>query len=98
MRRVFLNLDESFSDMSSEIVWTLFFRDESKYFLIKESRFLDTADTDDDRSELDSHRLFHFIDIVDSIDREGTSYEKSDTDMLIEEKVSCDHSRHELYI
>lgn len=55
MRRVFLDLDESFSDIPREIVRTFFFRDESEYFLIKESRFLDTMDTDDDWSELDFH-------------------------------------------
>jgi hypothetical protein len=55
MRRVFLYLDESLSDMSSEIVRTFFFCDESKYVLIKYSRFLDAMDTDDDRSELNRH-------------------------------------------
>lgn len=55
MRRVFLDLNESFSNMSSEIVRTFFFCDKSKYFLIKESKSLDTMDTDDDWSELDTH-------------------------------------------
>jgi hypothetical protein len=42
--------------------------------------------------------LFYFAYIIDSIDCEDTPDEESESDMLIEEKVSCDHRRHELYI
>lgn len=74
--------------MASKIMIARFWFYESKYFLIKFTRFLDTAYADDDRTEGNSHRLALFIDIVDSVDREDTSHEKADSDMFIEKERS----------
>ncbi len=74
--------------MTSKIMIARFRFYESKYFLIKLTRFLDAAYADDDGTEGDNHRLALFMDIVDSVDCEDTSDQESKSDMLGEEEIS----------